>query len=252
MFRTILELGPFRVQSYGLMLALAFLVGGILLLRGARKRSLDEGHVLNLIYVIVLAAVAGARLMYVATHWGEYAGSPLEVFKIWEGGLTLYGGLLLAVISAVLYMKRVGLPVWIVCDLAAPSMALGKVLTRIGCFLNGCCFGTESHLPWAVVFPRSCQAGTAFPGTPLHPAQLYSSALSLCILAVVLSLGKRDLRPGVLFWTFLLMDSAVRFGLAFVRYREPGLTGAALDYNQIIAIGVAVVSVVMLARLRSS
>lgn len=257
MFRTILELGPFRIQSYGLMLALAFLVGGILLLRGARKKSLDEGNVLNLIYVIVLSAVIGARFMYVITHLSDYAGDPLEILKIWEGGLTLYGGLLLAVAAGTLYMRRAGLPIWVVCDLAAPAIALGKALTRIGCFLNGCCFGTESHLPWAVTFPSTCQAGSTFPGIPLHPAQLYSSALSLLVFVVVLALGRRSLRPGTVFWSYLLLDSAVRFGLALVRYAEPGsrtfsLGGVALDYNQLIAVAVAVVSAAMLARLRLS
>jgi phosphatidylglycerol:prolipoprotein diacylglycerol transferase len=239
------------------MLALGFLVGGILLLRSAKKRSLDEGVILNLIYVIVLAAVVGARLMYVVTHWGDYSLNSIEILKIWEGGLTLYGGLLLAVVAAVLYMKHARLPIWVVCDLAAPSIALGKVLTRIGCFLNGCCFGTESHLPWAVTFPRSCQAGYTFPGAELHPSQLYSSALSLFVFAAILVLGRRGLKPGMVFWIFLLMDSAVRFGLAFVRYAEPGtrafqLGELTLDYNQLIAVAVAALSAVMLARLRSS
>jgi phosphatidylglycerol:prolipoprotein diacylglycerol transferase len=257
LFRTILELGPFRVQSYGLMLALGFLVGGILLLRSARKRSLDEGAVLNLIYVIVISAVVGARFMYVATHWGDYSRNPTEIFKIWEGGLTLYGGLLLAVVGAMAYMKRAGLPVLVVCDLAAPSIALGKVLTRVGCFLNGCCFGTEWHSPFGVTFPNSCQAGSVFPGTELHPTQLYSSALSLAVFAALVLLGRRGLKPGAVFWSYLLMDSAVRFGLAFVRYSEPGarafpVGGITLDYNQVIAVGVAALATAMLLRLRSS
>lgn len=257
MHRVVLEFGPFRIQSYGLMLALGFLLGGILLLRAARKKSLDEGTMVNLIYVIVFASVVGARLMYVLAHLDDYGGNPVEILKIWEGGLTLYGGLLLAVVAAVLYMKHAGLPIVVICDLAAPSVALGKVLTRIGCFLNGCCFGVESHLPWAVEFPRACQAGSVFPGASLHPTQLYSSALSLIVFLVLVLLGRRKTRPGDVFWSFLLMDSVVRFGLAFVRYAESGASAFSLgdvtiDYNQLIAVVVAAISVFMLLRSRSS
>lgn len=256
MYRTILELGPFRIQSYGLMLALAFLAGGILLLRAARRRSLDEGQMINLIYIIVISSVVGSRLMYVVTHWEDYSGEPLEVLKIWEGGLTLYGGLILAVAASVIYMKRAGLAIWVVCDLAAPSVALGKVFTRIGCFLNGCCFGVESHVPWALEFPASCQAGSTFPGAALHPTQLYSAGLSLVIFTVLIFLGRRDLRAGTVFWSFMLLDSVGRFGLGFLRYTEPAgrgleIAGVAVNLNQLLALLIAAVSLGALARLRS-
>jgi phosphatidylglycerol:prolipoprotein diacylglycerol transferase len=256
MHRTILEIGFFRIQSYGLMLALGFLVGGLLLLRAARKRSLNEDHVINLIYVIVIASVVGARGMYVLTHLGSYAAHPVDVLKIWEGGLTLYGGLLLAVVASVVYMRRVGLPVWVVCDIAAPSIALGKVFTRIGCFLNGCCFGVPSGLPWAVEFPLSCQAGSVFPGERLHPTELYSAGLSLVVFVVLMFMGRRALAAGTVFWSFILMDSGVRFALGFVRYTEPSsrafeLSGVTLNFNQIIAAVLAVASAAALSRLRS-
>jgi prolipoprotein diacylglyceryltransferase len=91
----------------------------------------------------------------------------------------------------------------------------------------------------------------------IHPAQLYSSALSLVVFVAVLALGRRGLKPGLVFWSFLILDSALRFALAFVRYAEPGgrvlsLGGLALDYNQLIAVAVAIVSIIMLARLKSS
>ncbi len=256
MHRTIFEIGFFRVQSYGLMLALGFLFGGLLLLRAARKRSLNEDLIINLIYIIVISSVVGARAMYVLTHLSVYAADPLEIFRIWEGGLTLYGGLLLAVVASVVYMRHVGLPVWVVCDIAAPSIALGKVFTRIGCFLNGCCFGVPSGLPWAVQFPLSCQAGSVYPGERLHPAELYSAALSLVVFVVLMAMGRRNYAAGTVFWSFLLMDSGVRFALAFVRYTEPSsraveIFGLTFNFNQVIAVLLAAVSIVALVRLRS-
>jgi phosphatidylglycerol:prolipoprotein diacylglycerol transferase len=255
MHRTILEIGFFRIQSYGLMLALGFLIGGLLLLRAARKRSINEDLIINLIYVIVISSVVGARGMYVLTHLSEYKADPVGVFKIWEGGLTLYGGLLLAVVASVAYMKRVGLPLWVVCDIAAPSIALGKVFTRIGCFLNGCCFGVPTGLPWGIQFPLSCQAGSVFPGERVHPTELYSAGLSLIVFVILLAMGRKARAAGTVFWSFLLMDSGVRFALGFVRYTEPSsrafeLFGLTFNFNQVIAALLAAVSVVVLLRLR--
>jgi phosphatidylglycerol:prolipoprotein diacylglycerol transferase len=254
--RTLLELGPFKIQSYGLMLSLAFLLGGIMLIRGARKRGLDEGAVLNLIYIIVFSSVIGSRLMYVLGHLSEYRADPLSAFKVWEGGLTLYGGLLLAVLGSVIYMKTVGLPVMIVCDLAAPAIALGKAITRLGCFLNGCCFGVRTDLPWGVVFPYDSQAGVVFPGAHLHPVQLYSSGLSLLVFGILLLILRAGFRAGTVFWSFLLMDSSVRILLGFVRYCEPGaraftLAGHVISYNQTIGAALVVISAGALLRLRS-
>lgn len=257
MFRTLVELGPFRIQSYGLALALAFLVGGVLLIRGARKKGLDEGAILNLIYVIVFSSVVGSRLMYVLTHLDDYRDDPIAVLKVWEGGLTLYGGLALAVVLSVAYMRKAGLPIWTVCDLAAPGLALGKAVTRVGCFLNGCCFGLRTELPWGVVFPYDSHAGSVFPGASLHPAQLYSSALSLVVFVILLLIGRRSRTPGVVFFSFLLMDSVVRAALGFVRYAEAGnrafkAAGVTVSVNQVIAAVLVLISVGALVRLRSA
>ena len=257
MFRTLVELGPFRIQSYGLALALAFLVGGVLLIRGGRKKGLHEGSILNLIYVIVFSSVIGSRLMYVITHLDDYSGDPVAVLKVWEGGLTLYGGLALAVVFSVVYMKSAGLPILTVCDLAAPSLALGKAITRVGCFLNGCCFGLRTDLPWGVVFPYDSHAGSVFPGASLHPAQLYSSALSLIVFLILLLVGRRARTPGAVFWSFLLMDSVTRAALGFVRYAEAGnrafeVAGVGVSVNQVIAGVLVVISVAMLLRPRSA
>jgi phosphatidylglycerol:prolipoprotein diacylglycerol transferase len=256
LFRTLLELGPFKIQSYGLMLAVAFLLGGVLLIRGARKRGLDEGTVLNLIYIIVFSSVIGSRLMYVLGHLDDYRGDPISVLKVWEGGLTLYGGLLLAVVLSVAYMKSKQLPIWTVCDLAAPAIALGKAVTRVGCFMNGCCFGARTESPWGVVFPYESHAGTAFPGAHLHPAQLYSSGLSLLVFGILLILGRKKLPAGTVFWCFLLMDSIARVILGFFRYSEAGNRAFAagsmsISVNQVIAAALALISIAFLARLRS-
>jgi len=257
LYRTLLELGPFKIQAYGLMLSAAFLLGGIMLLRSARKKALDEGAVLNLIYIIVFTSVLGSRLMYVITHLEDYRGDPASALKVWEGGLTLYGGLILAIVSSVVYMRAVRLPVWTVCDLAAPAIALGKAVTRVGCFMNGCCFGARTDLPWGVVFPPDSHAGAVLPGARLHPAQLYSSGLSFVIFVILLRLGKGKHPPGTVFWSFMLMDSIARALLGFARYSEPGarlfaLGGHVINSNQLIGALLAVLSAVVLARMRSA
>jgi phosphatidylglycerol:prolipoprotein diacylglycerol transferase len=239
------------------MLAFAFLVGGILLIRGARKKGLDEATILNLIYIIVFSSVIGSRLMYVLGHLADYRDDPISALKVWEGGLTLYGGLLLAVVFSLAYMKSRKLPIWTVCDLAAPAIALGKAATRVGCFMNGCCFGARTESPWGIVFPYDSHAGTVFPGAHLHPTQLYSSALALLVFGILLIIGKKSLPAGTVFWSFLLMDSIARVTLGFFRYTEVGNRAftagtVPVSVNQVIAAVLAVISIAIMARLSSA
>ena len=128
-----------------------------------------------------MAGLLGARALYVISYWEEgFAGKPwYEVFMIHHGGLVFYGGLIGAVLTSVVYVKWKRLPPMKVGDALAPSIALGHVFGRIGCFLNGCCFGSACSLPWAVRFPAEHQTA----GQPVHPSQLYEAGLNLLLYA---------------------------------------------------------------------
>ena len=147
------------------------------------------------------------------------------------------------------------MPVWRVGDAIAPAIALGIFFTRIGCFLNGCCFGKPGGVPWAMVFPRSSAAGTMFPNTPIHPTQLYSSLYGLAIFGILLFLERFKRFDGFTFWSFVLLYSVARFGVDFVRYYEESMTlfhagDVGISLNQGISVGFFVLGWTMLFVLR--
>jgi phosphatidylglycerol:prolipoprotein diacylglycerol transferase len=197
--------------------------------------------------LIILVAVAGSRVLYVAEHLSLYAADPWRTLRIWEGGLSMYGGVLLAIVASLLFTRAIGEPLAIMADICAPSIALGEALTRIGCFLNGCCFGTRCDLPWGMVFPRDSFAGHLFPDTPIHPTQLYSSLYSLLIFGILLAAERKRRAPGYIIGLFLLPNATARFLVEFVRYHEPspvpltignvGLTPAQLISLSLFALG---------------
>ena len=221
MLPELFHFGPFHLRSFGVMLALAFLAGTWIALKDARRRGLDETHVLNLVLVILVASVVGARGMYALTHQAEFAGRPLAVLAIWEGGLTLYGGLILGTIAGFVAMARMRLPQGPTADALTPGVALGAGIARIGCFLNGCCYGLPSTAPWALRFPVGSPPDLEFPGQSLHPSQLYNSLAGFALFGVVLLLRPHVKAPGRLWWTFVVLFLLVRIPIDATRYYEP-------------------------------
>src|SRR6478672_1943684 len=180
------ELGPITVYTYGVLLAAAYLLGLKLAMVRAKSRGLDQTRVLDLGISIIIHAL-------------------LDLLR--EGGV-FYGGLILAVAVALLYIRRVGLPLWTTTDVFAPGIALGHVVGRFGCFFAGCCWGKPTTLPWGITFTDPFAAANV--GTPLnqslHPTQLYEAGAEFLILALLLStenMGKRF--AGRTFWLYMLL-----------------------------------------------
>jgi phosphatidylglycerol:prolipoprotein diacylglycerol transferase len=219
MFPTILKIGPVGLHSYGLMLALAFIIGIAMVQRGAQRLGVPREAVADLGLWILVASVAGSRLYYVASHWEEYASRPLTALAVWDGGLTFYGGVLLALPVSFLFIRKKRLPGWSLADLTAPAFALGLGLGRIGCFLSGCCFGKPSHLPWAMTFPADSFAGSIY-RCPIHPTQLYESLFGFLCFGLLSFLARRKYFPGFLMVLFLGLYGAWRFAIDNLRYYE--------------------------------
>lgn len=253
MIPTLFKIGPLEIHSYGLLLAVAFLTGMQVALTEARRRGLDEGRLSALCLWIMVFAIAGSRLLYVVTHLDAYGGRWGDVFKLWEGGLTMYGGFIAALLGSFFYLRRHRQPVLTVCDAFSPAIALGSGITRLGCFLNGCCFGRPCHLPWAITFAPDSFAGETYPGVPLHPTQLYLAFAGFANFALLWSLRRRLARPGQLFFLFLLLESASRFVVDFFRHYELGgesvqVLGAQLSLTQVFCLGLAAIALIGLVR----
>jgi len=248
MYRTLFDIGPFSIHTYGVALAVAFWLGIELSAREARKRGMDPIKIVDLGIVILLSSVAGSRLLYVIQHMEDYRGDLLGMLRVWEGGLTFYGGLIAGVIFGIGFLRVRKVPVRDAIDVVAPQIALGIAIARIGCFLNGCCFGTETGLPWACRFPADSQAGWVLPGVGLHPTQLYSSAANFVIFLFLRRFLRSGPRGGKVFYAFLITYGLWRFVIDYLRYYEDSMyvttAGAGITWNQIvsmviIAIGLA-------------
>ena len=152
MFPILFRLGSLNIYAYGFFTSIGFALGFFLAVWRGREEGIPFERMVDLLFCIVLSAIVGSRLFFVLVNLEHYRNHPLEIFRIWEGGLVFYGGLLLAVAVSLLYLKWNRIPVWKVADLFAPSIALGLFFGRIGCFFAGCCYGEACALPWAVTF----------------------------------------------------------------------------------------------------
>jgi len=141
------------VPSYGLMMVVGFLAAVTLIRCLSRDITPDPQHITNAALYSLIAGVLGARLFFVIHHFHLFRGRLLSVFAIWKGGFELLGGVLLAITVIIIYLRRHNLPVRRYLDILAIGLMLALVFGRIGCFLNGCCFGKPTNLPWAVRFP---------------------------------------------------------------------------------------------------
>jgi phosphatidylglycerol:prolipoprotein diacylglycerol transferase len=204
------HLGSFPIHWYGVMVALGFLAGLWTAGRRARLVGLTTEQIVDLGPWLIVGAILGARTLYVISYWREsFAGRPLsEIFAVWNGGLVFYGGLIGASLACILYVRRKRLALWKVADVLAPSIALGYVFGRIGCLLNGCCYGRPCHLPWAITFPPGAYG--APPGIPLHPTEVYESLLNLGLYAALAWLFRRRKFDGQIFGAYLVCYALLR------------------------------------------
>lgn len=232
MFPTLFRIGSMPINSYGLALAISFLLGVRLASSRAQKLGYKASDIADLGVWVMLAAIAGSRLFYVVTHVAEFSDNWLDVIAIWKGlyGLSMLGGVLLAMATAFTYIAIRRWDAMSLADAAIPSFMLGNFITRIGCFLNGCCFGSPTDCPLGTVFPEGSLPWSVFGSVRIHPTQLYDSAAGLLIMLVLLWADRRSHFRGFIFVLFLALYGATRFGMEEFRYFDHA-TNAILGYS---------------------
>lgn len=220
MFPVLLRFGPLTIHTYGFLVAIGFLVGLWVAALQAQREGIPRAKIMDLGFYILLAAIVGSRLFFVLLNIEQYINRPLDVFKIWQGGLVFYGGVLFAVPITVWYTRKHGLHLWKIADIFAPSLALGHAFGRLGCFAAGCCHGKPAHdLPWGVIFTNP--ESLAPTNIPLHPTQLYESAGEMLIFIILVWVRRHQIFQGELFALYMCLYAGLRFVVEFFR-GDPG------------------------------
>lgn len=207
------QIGSFTIHWYGVLLAAGMLLGLWTASRRAMSDRIAPEEIFDAGVWLILGAIIGARALYVISYWDRLFKDPLypnapwtEIFMVQRGGLVFYGGLIGGVVGGLLFVWRNKLPLWKFADALAPSIALGYVPGRLGCFMNGCCFGRETNLPWAVHFPADHETH----GLGVHPTQVYDSLLSLGLYFGLAWLHRHRKFEGQVFAAYFLCYALTR------------------------------------------
>ena len=237
-----------KVFGYGLMLFFAFLGAMHFAARRARREGLDPEIVYDLALWVFLGGILGARLFYVWEYWGTQIRTFWEIFEIWKGGIVLYGSIFGGTLAFFLYRLLRPFPLRPMLDVVAPALALGIAIGRLGCFLNGCCWGDTCTLPWAVTFPhhsppwnaeleRGLIAPDAPHSLPLHPTQLYSTVDGLILFTLLNAYYPLRRRDGEVMGLMMLCYPITRFLVEHLRNDE-GVFYAGMTVSQAISVGI--------------
>ena len=202
------HIGSLEVRWYGILVMLGFVAGLWTASRRGKREGIPSEAFQDLGVWLIIGTIVGARTLYVISYWNEnFAGNPwTEIFKVWQGGLVFYGGLIGASLGTIIYARKSKLPLWKVADALAPSISLGYFFGRIGCLMNGCCYGRPTDLPWAIHFPPKV---VPYPDG-VHPTQLYESCLGLGLYAALAWLYRRKKFDGQIFATYLMCYALLR------------------------------------------
>ena len=226
------SLGGLEVMWYGVFFAVGLFAGAQCLSRLGPRRDLNQDKLANLVLVLAVSAIAGARTLYVITHWPDFSGDLVSILNLRSGGLVFYGGLIGGTLGAIWWIRRHHLPFWHVADVCAVAIPLGHAFGRLGCLLNGCCHGRSGE--WGLLYPvRSGAYYVALwtgkledfsNSVPVFPSQALMAASNLVLFGILLALFIRRVRPGLVFASYLVLYSVMRFLNEMTRgdYVTPG------------------------------
>jgi phosphatidylglycerol:prolipoprotein diacylglycerol transferase len=239
MLPKLISVGSFFLPTYGVLVATAFLVAIWITTKLARREGLDSEKITNLALYCAVGGMAGAKLFMFLFDWRKYLSGEYHLFSIetLQAAGVFQGGLIVAVLVAVWYMRSAGLPSLRTADIFAPGLAIGHGIGRLGCFAAGCCWGDKCDLPWAVTFtrPEAAELTNVPLNIPLHPTQLYEAFAELIIFSFLWRYIHRDHPDGSVIGWYMVLYSSVRLLVEFVRNHEQSLI-AGLSLTQWISL----------------
>jgi phosphatidylglycerol:prolipoprotein diacylglycerol transferase len=247
----LIHLHGFTLYTYGLFLALGFLAAIWFTNLNARFYDIKSDDISDLFFVILISGILGGRLLYVFINFEDFKVSPLDIFKLWNGGLVFFGGFITAVAASLITLKIKKLPFLKTADTISPGVALGHGIGRLGCFFAGCCYGRQCDLPIAVRFSNPDSLAPLH--VPLHPTQLYMVFANVLLFFILIFLQRRKRFNGMIFLSYIILYSVFRFVIEFFRGDFRGdFFFECLSVSQGIGILAALVAVVVMVRLALS
>jgi len=245
LYPILLKFGPFTIYTYGLMVAIGCLVGFFYVRRAARREGFDTDKIISLFLWVLASGFVGGRILYIFVEWQRFVNEPLRTI-FGRGGFVFYGGFILAFGVGIWQIRRMGLNIWKTADVFAPGVAIAYAIGRIGCFLNGCCYGRPIESWLGVSFPPESLAGSV--GKPLIPVQLFSSLSLFIIFAILILLKGYKKFDGQIFWFYVLLYGLTRSIIEIFRGDPRGHIWV-FSTSQFLGIIFAILALVMLGRL---
>jgi phosphatidylglycerol:prolipoprotein diacylglycerol transferase len=216
MYPVLVEFGHFQLRSYGVVVALSFLIGLCLSTKEAARKGIEPKLIQDFALYALVGGITGARLYFVLfSAPGYFLQHPWEIFAIWSGGIGVIGSLIGGFLTAMWYCRRNQIPLLKFADVLAPGVALGQTFGQFACFLNGDSYGRPTDVPWAITYtdPRSL----APLNIPLHPIEIYEMAAYFLIFLSVWTTRRKYRGNGFAFLTYLAGYGVARFAVEFFR-----------------------------------
>ena len=253
------DFGRFKLYSYGMMLFISFMVCIFVANKRGRKFGLPEGAVLDFSVAIIVSSLIGCRALYIFTHLEEFRGRWFDTInpiqsdgRIGIAGMVLLGGIVLAILTlmAMAWLRNINMLT--ILDIFAPPLALGIAIGRIGCLFNGCCFGFPTDMPWGIVFPPNCPAGSIYHGQHVHPTQIYELIYGVAIFVFLTwSEDRWGKFKGYSTSMFLILYGILRIMNESIRWYEESMKvfvweNGVITVSQVISFGTIIIGIVLL------
>ena len=242
MYPILLQVGPFELRSYGVIVLLSFLAGLWLARKEAARKGLEPALMVEFSLYSLIGGILGARLYFVAfSDPLAYLSKPWEIFAVWHGGIGIIGALIGGFLAAVWFCRKKRIPLLKFADVLAPAAPLGQTLGQFACLANGDAYGRPTELPWAITYtdPRSL----APLNVPLHPLELYEMGAYFMVFLIVWLTRKRFKADGSSFLVYLAAFGAARFFMEFFR-GQPALFAGGIPAAQVVGVALIFASVV--------
>lgn len=224
----IAKIGAFTVYSYGMMVAIAFLFGIFIARAEAVRKKINPDMAYDLGFYLLIGSIIGARIYYIVFFDSKgFLEDPLSIFKVWQGGLSIHGGIFAGIVTGLIFSKAKKVSFWALADLISPSIIMGQAIGRIGCFLNGCCAGINGH-----------------------QAQIYELALDFAGFWLLWGLRKKIKFDGGLFLLYLMMYSAIRVIVSQFRSDNLYLWGERVALADLTSAAIFIAAIILFIRKR--